>query len=1340
MRIGDVIRLGARDYHLLEILGIGYLAQVYKAETLPDQQVVVIKFLKEEHLTDYKARSQFEKECDVLKRLNAAEEAAGTHYAVRLLDAGVDPHGRPYQVQELAQGKPLNLWLRNLPEAVGLDIAIQFAHLLQIAHSIDVALPDMKIDEIFWDGVSIRMVDWNLTRQGIEEQQKDLIRFGALMFHLFAERPLQLTSDLQVKGEIGYGVPKWAQLSEGTRSIIMRAIHREPQKRYHSAEELRQDLEWQRENLRLAQDGRWRDLEARAKEACRMDRWEMALATCLAALEAGPDEDGRLRLERLRDEIQEELGKEIRRPLVIGQIVLKGGEYRRAIEEFEKVLRLDPTNREARYLLAQAHIELALEETDYFRLDPRGREQKGQIRQYLNQVTQALIHKHYKAAEEALELIKKLPAPAGTLLANLGGVQQLEGAIRAGKLVVEAEEALKARNFTDAEEFLQRALAAAPEEEPWIRPLLQQVEAERLRQAELDRLWAQAKQALESGDEDRAITLCEDVLRLDPVHSAAQELVASLRREKRARQLLADAERLSKKGDELGQAEKLVREVLEIVPAQTQLAAEAMALLEKISRWHEVEVRRQRLLSESARLLVEGKYSEAAKTWEKAWNLYQEGELPLSLGNREVMETLHAQIQDAKQRADRQALEMAKKLARDARFQEAIDTLKGIIEPAAGVAQEAEQWIKYAELGLKQSEAAQEDWQQAERAPDEPTRARLIKDALEKLLNVEEFKGPLTFVDQALVDRAKKLQLLLCDLLSIHKGLEEIKQKIEEARQNRCEPAKELLIELQEKAAYLKEMEQTALGDPRWPGLLEGAAFLGNWRRQLQDKVKELIDSWHKAKGTDEPTLRRSYEEVKNKAQDGEALAFRDKDYERAVSVLGDVQEKLTDLERLLKERPDLESLAQQVQVMQEKVTSLLDSAKKAVPIKRYAKGQKPENLIKETVDEVQQLPPEEPGKTRGFLAFLARPEAKAEPSAEPVKPLPKLEVRLDLEKLREVKEQAREAAHSFPDDKDFQNLSKELTSVAELYRRTEEMLQQQDWQSGDLGQIQEQLRFALDPEKFPEPSICWLKDIWFKSLTFLQRVQRRVQVLLHAEAGEWDQVSKVLDEIQLYEKLDVSLLRERLLQLKGLSEICRDLKCWQENPDEADRQKVNKYRMRVKAFTFSPLEDWPRLTKLKDRLIEESYGILKYLDDYFQRREHLEDLWKKALENTLAAKWETILAMKGEVDSIRKETRWLSERGRCFEELFAHIEAIAQKTTGLERDEALCSLGEWLNQQKFSFSQKSRLYREIEDAQARLKQFQNRAKMEEEARHRAAALQYSIEVVRRLYDFYRSD
>jgi hypothetical protein len=51
-----------------------------------------------------------------------------------------------------------------LPTEEGLDLALQFADLLNIAHRQRIVYMDHKLEHVYWDGATLRVIDWNSSR------------------------------------------------------------------------------------------------------------------------------------------------------------------------------------------------------------------------------------------------------------------------------------------------------------------------------------------------------------------------------------------------------------------------------------------------------------------------------------------------------------------------------------------------------------------------------------------------------------------------------------------------------------------------------------------------------------------------------------------------------------------------------------------------------------------------------------------------------------------------------------------------------------------------------------------------------------------------------------------------------------------------------------------------------------------------------------------------------------------------------------------------------------------------------------------------------------------------
>lgn len=53
---------------------------------------------------------------------------------------------------------------RRLPTEEGIDLAMQFAHLLKFAHEQGITYMDHKLEHLYWDGHTLRIIDWNSSK------------------------------------------------------------------------------------------------------------------------------------------------------------------------------------------------------------------------------------------------------------------------------------------------------------------------------------------------------------------------------------------------------------------------------------------------------------------------------------------------------------------------------------------------------------------------------------------------------------------------------------------------------------------------------------------------------------------------------------------------------------------------------------------------------------------------------------------------------------------------------------------------------------------------------------------------------------------------------------------------------------------------------------------------------------------------------------------------------------------------------------------------------------------------------------------------------------------------
>lgn len=877
MKKDETIRLGDLDYRIVTWLGAGYVAQVYQAERLTDDLPVAIKLLKEEHLTSHRIRGEFQDEGRVLRLIEASEKTHGTHYAIRMYADGQDAAGRLFQIQELAKGRPVIHWLPLddqdplRGEELGLDISIQLAHLLEISHAAGIALPDMKMDALFWDGTSLQVIDWNLASHDEREKRLDLFRCGALLHRIFTERTVQIDREKwQVQGELGFGIPRWHELTRGTRMIITRALHRDEARRFDTARALRGALSWHKESLSLARRGDLSALLERAGKASFQDRWEEIAAVCQLALPLTTDEETRRRVQRLSAQAQQELQNEILRPLGGGQSYLGAGLYPEAIEEFESVLGLDPANRPAHYYLAQAHTLRALAKR---RGSAPG--DSAQLKQITDQIVENLIRRDYGTAEQWFAQARDLAPP-------LPELERFAGAIQAGYLELEAEQLLGQGDYESALARLRSAQVQA-RDQSWIPSLVRQVELERDRAAKIAEVRAEAALAFDGGRYDAAIRYYEQVLELDPTNTEARRRREVALERKQVDELLTRGIRACRDG-QLADAEELLVEAAQLDPNHP----ESGPWLVRVRSLLQDEEQRRRWVTEAALLLAQERYLEARDKLQQVFT--QMGVLAtgsvVASGNGSQLRRLSAPGEPNQGPVDEKALPVHLPVSAPERA--TMQSLYNQVLTALRTAVRAHE-----DDGLHRLSNA--DFGRAEQAfrvgihlvGERDALARL---SLERLLDVQqgiEHKARAQTIEEEAgklpvqegLDRVHAALQLMPEYLSVdlkekrahfqryHIRLRAARALLDEATTKHAGDAGDFStgVQVPESAMdfasvedSLKQLEdelaQQPVADPRWPGMAAGQELLQIWQqqllnearsgRQIEDRFQEGLEAW----------------------------------------------------------------------------------------------------------------------------------------------------------------------------------------------------------------------------------------------------------------------------------------------------------------------------------------------------------------------------------------------------------------------------------------------------------------------------------------------------------------
>jgi serine/threonine protein kinase len=127
-------------YEVIDVLGEGGFATVYRAHQLSVQREVALK-IDDRVLSSERSRRRF------LREVTAAGQLSNHQHVVALYDAGVLGDGRPYMVLELCPGGSLSDRLRthgSLPVHEARDVGMRIADALAAAHGAGVLHRDVK--------------------------------------------------------------------------------------------------------------------------------------------------------------------------------------------------------------------------------------------------------------------------------------------------------------------------------------------------------------------------------------------------------------------------------------------------------------------------------------------------------------------------------------------------------------------------------------------------------------------------------------------------------------------------------------------------------------------------------------------------------------------------------------------------------------------------------------------------------------------------------------------------------------------------------------------------------------------------------------------------------------------------------------------------------------------------------------------------------------------------------------------------------------------------------------------------------------------------------------------
>ena len=268
-------------YEILEIIGTGSMAVVYKARCHRLNRLVAIKILKDEFARDEEFRRRFRAEGEAVAMLSHPN-------IVQVYDVSTSDSAN-FIVMELIDGISLKEYMEKkgiLNWKETLHFSLQIAKGLEHAHSRGIIHRDIKPHNIMvLKNGSVKVMDFGIARVmnksntltkealgsvhyispeqakgGHTDNRSDLYSLGVVMYEMMAGRP-PYDGESAVSVAIqhingGAALPSAynPNIPTGLEQIIMKAMALEPRDRYVSATEMLQDMEEFRKNPAIVFD------------------------------------------------------------------------------------------------------------------------------------------------------------------------------------------------------------------------------------------------------------------------------------------------------------------------------------------------------------------------------------------------------------------------------------------------------------------------------------------------------------------------------------------------------------------------------------------------------------------------------------------------------------------------------------------------------------------------------------------------------------------------------------------------------------------------------------------------------------------------------------------------------------------------------------------------------------------------------------------------------------------------------------------------------------------------------------------------------------------------------
>ena len=260
-----------RKYRIVELIGSGGMAQVYKAINMANRKTVAVKMLKDEYKDDAEFLRRFSREANAILTLSHEN-------IVRAYGAGTH-NGLPYLVMEYVEGHTLkDLISKNgaLPVRTAIGITCQILDALSAAHAHGIIHRDVKPQNVIvTDKGRVKLADFGIAREAkastvtfsgqkvlgsvhyispeqakgtIATEQSDLYSVGVCLYEMLTGSvPFDSDSTVTIalmhlQEKVVPPIDLVPDLPHALNDIVLKALEKAPESRYQTARSMRSDL------------------------------------------------------------------------------------------------------------------------------------------------------------------------------------------------------------------------------------------------------------------------------------------------------------------------------------------------------------------------------------------------------------------------------------------------------------------------------------------------------------------------------------------------------------------------------------------------------------------------------------------------------------------------------------------------------------------------------------------------------------------------------------------------------------------------------------------------------------------------------------------------------------------------------------------------------------------------------------------------------------------------------------------------------------------------------------------------------------------------------------------